>query len=199
MTEGSSPRGDEIVLVRLTRHYSLSLSRFSLVEVSGLAFGVPKEKKKERNMSRILALAFLWVYLIVSVQSFHLSTPRVVGRSSISSRVLSKAVASHHHRLASSVQNEAFTDIPSLSTKGVLQIENEDQFTKYIENGKGAAMVDFYADWCGPCKVRSVKSLNIFSSFIHLPLSFFLDDCSNVFGTCEGFDARSFVEQSKCG
>ena len=30
---------------------------------------------------------------------------------------------------------------------------NNESFEKEILNGKGIAMVDFYADWCGPCKM----------------------------------------------
>ena len=30
---------------------------------------------------------------------------------------------------------------------------NNESFENKILNGKGIAMVDFYADWCGPCKM----------------------------------------------
>ena len=30
---------------------------------------------------------------------------------------------------------------------------NKENFEAEILNGKGIALVDFYADWCGPCKM----------------------------------------------
>ncbi|MBE5888049.1 MAG: thioredoxin [Lachnospiraceae bacterium] len=30
---------------------------------------------------------------------------------------------------------------------------NTESFEKEVLNGTGIAMVDFYADWCGPCKM----------------------------------------------
>ena len=30
---------------------------------------------------------------------------------------------------------------------------NNESFEKEILNGNGMALVDFYADWCGPCKM----------------------------------------------
>lgn len=30
---------------------------------------------------------------------------------------------------------------------------NNDNFENEITKGKGIALVDFYADWCGPCKM----------------------------------------------
>ncbi len=32
---------------------------------------------------------------------------------------------------------------------------NKDQFQKEVAEKKGLVMVDFYADWCGPCKLTS--------------------------------------------
>ncbi len=36
-----------------------------------------------------------------------------------------------------------------------LQILNETNFKQFIEEKRGTVLVDFYADWCGPCKMLS--------------------------------------------
>ncbi len=36
-----------------------------------------------------------------------------------------------------------------------LQTLNESNFKQFIEDAKGTVLVDFYADWCGPCKMLS--------------------------------------------
>ncbi len=34
-----------------------------------------------------------------------------------------------------------------------LEILNNSNFKEFIDNNKGTILVDFYADWCGPCKM----------------------------------------------
>ena len=36
-----------------------------------------------------------------------------------------------------------------------VKILNNDNFENEVLNYKGTAIVDFYADWCGPCKIMS--------------------------------------------
>lgn len=37
----------------------------------------------------------------------------------------------------------------------MLKIINSDEFKKEVLESRGYSFVDFYADWCGPCKMLS--------------------------------------------
>jgi thioredoxin 1 len=40
---------------------------------------------------------------------------------------------------------------------GVVNLSNNEDFDSLIKNSQVPVMVDFYADWCGPCKMLTPK------------------------------------------
>lgn len=39
------------------------------------------------------------------------------------------------------------------ASKHIIPIKTEEEFENYITNMKVPAIIDVYADWCGPCKM----------------------------------------------
>lgn len=37
----------------------------------------------------------------------------------------------------------------------MVEVLTDETFKSQVENGKGVALVDFYADWCMPCKMMA--------------------------------------------
>ena len=73
----------------------------------------------------------------------------------------------------------------------MLIIENQSQYGSIVTNSKEPLLVDFYADWCGPCKQLTPKLEELekkYNNIKFLKVNVDNEDCSNI---CKLYEVNS--------
>ena len=61
-----------------------------------------------------------------------------------------------------------------------MKILNENEFEQYVENSQGLVLVDFFATWCGPCRMLA-PFLEDLSEEVETPIyKIDVDECENL-------------------
>lgn len=61
-----------------------------------------------------------------------------------------------------------------------MKILNENEFEQYVENSQGLVLVDFFATWCGPCRMLA-PILEDLSEEVETPIyKIDVDECENL-------------------
>ena len=61
-----------------------------------------------------------------------------------------------------------------------MKVINENEFKQYVEDAKGVVLVDFYATWCGPCRMLA-PILEELSEEVETPIyKVDVDECENL-------------------
>ena len=73
----------------------------------------------------------------------------------------------------------------------MLIIKNQEDYAKIVNNNKLNILVDFYADWCGPCKLLTPKLEELeknVDNMLFLKVNVDNEDCSKI---CELYEVSS--------
>ena len=73
----------------------------------------------------------------------------------------------------------------------MLIVENQSQYGSIVTNSKEPLLVDFYADWCGPCKQLTPKLEELekkYTNIKFLKVNVDNEDCSNI---CKLYEVNS--------
>lgn len=61
-----------------------------------------------------------------------------------------------------------------------MKVLNETEFEQFVENSQGLVLVDFYATWCGPCRMLA-PILEDLSQEVETPIyKVDVDECENL-------------------